>query len=67
MNDWEKFTTKIIKAIIDIEPKTDREKIIKLAVLMYMYKSFESEETFNDNCEILNKSKEVQYAKTNKK
>jgi hypothetical protein len=27
--------------------------IIKIAVMMYLYKSLQSEETFNNNCEIL--------------
>jgi hypothetical protein len=53
-NEWEIMTTKIIKAIDKIEPLNQREMIIKIAVMMYLYKSLQSEETFNNNCEILN-------------
>ena len=48
------MTTKIIKAIDKIEPTNQREMIIKMAVMIYLYKSLQSEETFNNNCEILN-------------
>lgn len=54
MNEWEDITTKIMKAIDNVETTTKREQIIKLAIMMYLYKSLESEETFNNNCEILN-------------
>lgn len=53
MNEWEKETARIIKAVTEVKADNDKEKMIKLAVLMYMYKSLKDEETFNNNCEIL--------------
>lgn len=54
MNDWEDITNEMIKAVSNIQTKTERQEIIKLAILMYLYKSLESEEVFNDNIETLN-------------
>jgi len=51
--EWQQTTTKIIKAINDLEITTDREKVIKLTVQYMVYKMCESEEIFNDNLRIL--------------
>lgn len=53
MDDWEIQTTRIMKAIEELETDNPRQQVIKLAVMVYLYKSLESEETFNNNCEIL--------------
>ena len=53
MDDWEIETTRIIKALEELETDNPRQQVIKLAVMVYLYKSLESEETFNNNCEIL--------------
>lgn len=54
MSEWEEITTKVLKVVNEIETHSQREEVIKYAILMYLYKSLESEETFNNNCEILN-------------
>lgn len=54
MNDWEDITIKIIKAIDNVEAVGMRQEIIKLAIMVYLDKSLESEEVFNNSCEILN-------------
>lgn len=51
--EWQQTTTKIIKAIDELQLTTDREKVIKLAVQYMVYKMCESEEIFNDNLRIL--------------
>lgn len=56
MNSWEKITTKIIKAIDELPTETKEDEINKIAILVYMYKSLESPEIFNNNCEILNEA-----------
>lgn len=58
MDIWKKITTKIIKQVIDTPTNSIEEETKKVAILMYLYKSLESEEIFNNNCEILN---EVNY------
>ena len=57
MTNWEKETTRIIDAVMQVPANNNEEQVIKLAVLMYLYKSLENEEIFNDNCETLNKVK----------
>lgn len=57
MSDFENFTNKVFKAIYEIEPANEEENTMKLAILMYIYHSLENEEIFNNNCEVLNKSR----------
>lgn len=57
MTNWERETTRIIKAVSKVKANNQEEKLIKMSVLMYLYKSLESEQTFNTNCEVLNKVK----------
>lgn len=59
MNSWEKQIARIIEAVINVEANTTREKIIKIAILVYLQKSLASEEIFNDNCETLNNYEKV--------
>ena len=54
MTEWEDITKKILDAISEIKTENTREEVIKISVWMYLYKSLESEEIFNDNIEILN-------------
>ena len=56
MTDFEKMTTKIFKAINEITPETKGENMVKLATLVYLYHSFQSEDVFNDNVEALNRN-----------
>lgn len=51
--EWNTMSAKILKAVESIETTNQRESIIKMAVMVYLYKSLESEEVFNNNCEIL--------------
>ena len=51
--EWQQTTTKIIKAIDELQLTTDRENVIKLAVQYMVYKMCKSEEIFNDNLRIL--------------
>lgn len=53
MNSWEKETARIIKAISEVQADNEEEEMIKASVIMYLYKSVETEEIFNNNCEIL--------------
>ena len=46
---------KIFNAIQSIETNSQEEEIMKTAILFYIYKSLENEETFNSNCNTLNK------------
>lgn len=57
MTDFEKFTNKVFKAIFEIQPANEEEKIIKFAILVYIYHSLENEEVFNNNCNILNNTR----------
>ena len=54
MNEWDIVTSRIIDAIKEVRADNRREEIIRLAVLSYLCKSLKDEETFNNNCEILN-------------
>lgn len=56
MTDFEKMTTKIFKAINEIKPETRGEDMVKLAILVYLYHSFQNEDVFNNNVEALNRN-----------
>ena len=49
MNNWNEFTTKIIKAVCDVPTVSDDEDIMKLTIITYLYKSLESEDIFEEN------------------
>lgn len=53
MTDWDKYTTRILKAVTEVKPTNQHEEVIQMAILLYLYKSFKDEKTFNDNCELL--------------
>lgn len=53
MNDFEKITTKILKAIKEIKTETKNEELSKIAIQYMVLKMCESEKTFNDNLRIL--------------
>ena len=53
MDDFEKATTKILKAIKEIKTETKNEEFSKLAIQYMIVKMCESEKTFNDNLRIL--------------
>ena len=55
MDDFEKATTKILKAIKEIKTETKNEELSKIAIQYMILKMCESEKTFNNNLEILNK------------
>ena len=57
MTEWDIMTDKVLEAIHNIPTYSDREQVIKTAVLIYLYQSLESEEIFNDNIETLNREK----------
>jgi len=54
MTDFEKMTTKILKAIKEIKTETKNEELSKIAIQYMVLKMCESEKTFNDNLRILN-------------
>lgn len=53
MDDFEKATTKILKAISEIKTETKNEELSKLAIQYMVLKMCENEKTFNDNLRIL--------------
>ena len=53
MNDFEKATTKILKAINEIKTESKNEELSKLAIQQMILKMCESEKIFNDNLRIL--------------
>ena len=53
MDDFEKATTKILKAIKEIKTETKNEELSKIAIQYMVLKMCESEKTFNDNLRIL--------------
>ena len=53
MNDFEKATTKILKAINEIKTESKNEELSKLAIQYMILKMCESEKIFNDNLRIL--------------
>lgn len=55
--EWLKVTSKIIKAVNNVETTSTREEIIKLAVVMFLNKMLENEEEFNDDIELIRKYK----------
>ena len=54
---WNEMRDKIFNAIQGIETNSQEEEIMKTAILFYIYKSLENEETFNSNCNTLNQVK----------
>ena len=59
MKDWDNITDKIIMAVAGIETETIEEETLKTTILMYLYKSLESPETFESNIEALNEKNRV--------
>jgi len=57
MTNFEKFTSKVLKSIFEIDVENEEEYRYKLAIIMYFYHSLESEEVFNKNCIELNKTR----------
>ena len=53
MDDFEKATAKILKAIKEIKTESKNEELSKLAIQYMVLKMCESEKTFNDNLRIL--------------
>ena len=57
MNEWEEITNRILKSISIVKTNTKREEIIKVAILVHLYKLLQTEEYFNDMTEVLNKTR----------
>lgn len=57
MNEWEEITNRILKSISIVKTNTKREEIIKVAILVHLYKLLQTEEYFNDMTEVLNNSR----------
>lgn len=53
MDDFEKATTKILKAIKEIKTESKSEELSKLAIQYMILKMCENEKIFNDNLRIL--------------
>ena len=53
MDDFEKATTKILKAIKEIKTETKNEELSKIAIQYMIVKMCENERLFNDNLRIL--------------
>ena len=53
MDDFEKATAKILKAIKEIKTETKNEELSKIAIQYMIVKMCENEKIFNDNLRIL--------------
>lgn len=54
---WEYIVTEIIEKISNIETDDKELEIMKLCIMSNLYRMTETEETFNDVLDILNKNK----------
>jgi hypothetical protein len=66
MDDFQEIATQIITKVNDIPAKNRNQELIKLAIISYLYHSFRSEETFEQNVEQL-KIKRKQYERQTKR
>lgn len=53
---WNKLKDKIFEALEQVQVDNEEEYVAKMSIMMYLYKSLESEEVFNKNCNILNEA-----------
>lgn len=53
MNDIKYVCEQLIKRLDEL----DLEELLKLKIMLYLYKSLESEETLDNNCKVLDLNK----------
>lgn len=53
---WNEMKDKILDAIQQIPVDNQDDMVLKTSIMFYIYKSLESEEIFNKNCNILNEA-----------
>ena len=51
---WKEMKDKILEAVEQVQVENKEEYLMKVSIMMYIYRSLESEETFNKNCSLLN-------------
>jgi hypothetical protein len=54
--NWNEMKDKIFQALEEIPVDNQDDLLLKTNIMFYIYKSLESEEIFNKNCNILNKA-----------